>query len=761
MTRLIRLFTLCVALGAMLAVPAQAQLAAPFAAERRAADMLADQLALLMRDALAGQGMPSEDQLHRADTLLDLALELSPADAELWRTKMELAELRGRSEDRRRALGEYLRLAPKDDRAQLQLILDRIGRAQTLDERLGMLERFLDNEAGRSLSAPLRSRLASRAASAAKELGDHDKYVQRLKQAIGLDSANGEAARMLFLLAEQESQSPLHHGAAAIAWVRGEPANPAGRLALARVLLHQGVYSEATRQFSMAAGLVPDQLDPEVLRLWVTSIAMDGQADQALELLRQVEGPRPDPSAQSALPVELQLIRLAIFSAEQRQDEAAAAWKRFADRLAPAVEANDEVAQRELAVASAVFGQDLDHAVDRVPAEAPEAIGQLVRGWVAVHRGDAAAARAALQPIAESDPLAALGVAVMEEDGAARVSMLESIRQRQPEGIAGLLAVMEIRRTAGEVKPTRDGQGLRDYLLRWPSRVWYTDLTWSPWISMRLEIAPARVSYLSPIQGVASFRNLAGVPVSVGPESTVPTRMLVSITPSKLGQPMTPLPPMVIDIGRTLTIPEGGSLRVPFRLDHSALGSLLALNPTEPIDFQATAVLDPRPTGMGGVRPGPVGAMDTNRASQDYAEPATAENVGAWLESLGGADSMKRLAAVARLLDALESPTLDESLRNRIGDAIGERFAQLDPVGQAWVLRFLPAPEQRPAGLRRVVDLALRSREPLVRVTQLAAQVRSPNDTELAAGLRDENPVISGFAQALRTTLREGDAAQP
>lgn len=753
-----RLPTLALAalLAAALAGRADAQLSTAAVADRVPSDMMGDQLVLLMRQALAGDTVPSADQLVRAGVLLGLAIELSPQNPDLYRLAAELAELRGRPEDRQRALAKYVRLVPTDDAAQLELIVARVAQAQTLDQRVEMLGRLLDSDAGRSLSAPLRSRLASLAASAAKETGNRAVYVSRLKQALKLDAANGEAARLLYLLATDESESPLHHGAAAIAWVRGEPANPEARVTLGKLLLEQGVFDEATRQFAMAANVTGRPPGPEVLRLWASSIAMGGQADQALALLSQAEGA----AGGAGLPTDLEIVRLAILAGSQRRDETRVAYERFAQRLASHVQAGNDAAVRELAVAGALFGQNLDGLADSLPPSTPEPLQRLVRGWIAVHRGDPQGARDLLKPTAEAEVLAALGIAAVESDEASRATILETIRGRDTSGVGELMATMELRRIRGEVAASREGQSLRDYLTRWPSRVWYTDLAWSPWLSMRVEVDPPRIQYLAPLTGVVEIRNLAGVPVSVGPGATVATQMLVSVTPSVLGQPQATLPPIIVDIGLTLTIADGGTLRVPFRLDYSPLGDLLADTPTEPIDVQATAVLDPVAAGTG-VRPGPIGAMDTNRATSASAKPVTPENVQTWIAGVESGDAAERMRSIARLLDALGSDAIDETQRRQASDAIGTRFKDWDRVMQAWTLRFLPPAERRGDALKRAAELAQRSLDPLVRLTYLSSQVKSADSPELIAALREQDPLVGEFARALRTSLREAAPAAP
>jgi hypothetical protein len=106
---------------------------------------------------------PTPDDYELAARLFAIVAELAPADAELAR--LETAARSGRatracSSD---ATARVVSLDPRDTVAQLRLITARIGKKQTVEERLALYER-LTGPRGAALDPTIRSRLALDAA---------------------------------------------------------------------------------------------------------------------------------------------------------------------------------------------------------------------------------------------------------------------------------------------------------------------------------------------------------------------------------------------------------------------------------------------------------------------------------------------------------------------------------------------------------------------------------------------------------------------
>jgi len=253
--------------------------------------MMADQLVLQAQQAVSGAGDIRDDQLQRAAVLLDLALELTPKDAELWRLRSDLASMIDDDETRRHALRQYVRLRPDDDAARLSLIFNHLSSFQTADKRMAEVHRVLEHKSAARLSEPLRSRLWTLVARLAQELGDDDKLTPALQKAVSLDPANRDAAAMAFALA-RERDAPRYTQIALLAnLVKADPADPRLRAELANALFLECAYESAADQFRATRELT-GQLDPAIASRRVVALAASDQLESAEQLLTEIDRAR-------------------------------------------------------------------------------------------------------------------------------------------------------------------------------------------------------------------------------------------------------------------------------------------------------------------------------------------------------------------------------------------------------------------------------------------------------------------------------------
>lgn len=76
---------------------------------------------------------------------------------------------------------------------------------------------------------------------------------------------------------------------------------------------------------------------------------------------------------------------------------------------------------------------------------------------------------------------------------------------------------------------------------------------------------------------------------------------------------------------------------------------------------------------------------------------------------------------------------------------------------QAWAVRFMLPDEDGEPVARRVIDLAQRSDDPMVRIVFLVIHADSPASPALTDAIRHDNPTVRAFAQAMKLGL-ENDA---
>jgi tetratricopeptide (TPR) repeat protein len=742
--------------------------------------MMADQLVGMAWMLFGREAEPRPDQLERARVLLDMAAELNSDDEGMWQLTMGLA--RGQEDHALliKSLRNYLRLVPRDDAAQLELIKTKLGSVESLDDYLESLERLLRSKSAMQLSAPLRSRLATLAAQAAQEIGDHDRFAAWLGYAVQIDEANPEAAKMVYDLTMEREGSPRQQGAALVGVLKSNPVDPSVRIALASLLMNEGLYSHAKDQFNLSMGLVDMQTRLGLLNQYAMCLIATGQDDMVPPLLLDLQlflrqmayAENPDLAAEldpeepeslddlPPLPATLEFVRLVLLqdgnpvaakaSFQQLRDFSAA----FQDEQ----EKQDSYAQ--LTWVGAVFNQDSAWVKSRIALLDPDdEDARLASGWLALHEGDNEIARATFESLGTDNMFARLGLASMPElNDEQRAEAYQQIVWDAPSSMSAIVAARRLLSMGKIVNATGDGVSIRVLVDNLPRQLWSPALSVSPWLRMKLRVAPGSFGYLQPMRGRASIRNVTRMPLSIGPGGAIQSVLMVVCSPSIRSEPVGQLQPTFFNMGRRLTLAPGQSIEADIRLDRFDLGQLAANYPTATITYSATAILDPRPQPGGGVVAGPLGGSNNVGSLQARGQPATPNNLQLWIKDLDGTDPAIRAIAITRLLIIARQPaeTIEaQDFRARISDLISQRYPSFDPVLQAWTVRFMLPDEDGEPVSRRVIDLAQRSDNPMVRIMFLVMNASSPTSSVLTDAIRHDDPTIRAFALAMKEGLEK------
>lgn len=272
-------------------------------------ELTAHRLAELARSMLSEPRPDHPDRLAAARTLLARATELDPDNAQLLRLRLEALRLaEDVADERRSALRRYLKLRPADDVAQLEFIGLLAENAQTAEQRLKVYERLLTGDGARQLSAPLRSRLAMRAARLHRQRGESSEYGERLKEAIRLDSTNRRACAAAYNLLQQRGTSTVELTQALLNLVAADPSDGDLHAELASMLLRCGQYEPAVNWYGSASRLWRYQGHPgpgrmiDTVRGWALALWASDQPDRAVRFIRsfdpgsnaQGDGGRPE-----------------------------------------------------------------------------------------------------------------------------------------------------------------------------------------------------------------------------------------------------------------------------------------------------------------------------------------------------------------------------------------------------------------------------------------------------------------------------------
>ena len=228
--------------------------------------------------------VPTTADYQLAAIALSMALELDPKNAELARSVVEAAWSAGDQELMISATRKVIAADPKDTVAQLRLVSSIINQRQTADGRLELYNRFL-GDAGRKLDVSVRSRLALDAALLEREMGDTDRFAERLHLATKLDVSNKAAASLSAQYYSELAGDSLMLLDRQIKLLYADPLDANVHLTIARILAREGAFEEANRflmnsihLFKIESGRAPPMV--EEIRL-----AVDWQINGAQKVL--------------------------------------------------------------------------------------------------------------------------------------------------------------------------------------------------------------------------------------------------------------------------------------------------------------------------------------------------------------------------------------------------------------------------------------------------------------------------------------------
>jgi len=223
---------------------------------------------------------PSPIDYEFSAILMEMALSLDPQDAELARDLAQAAWLAGDEQRMLDATRQVIRIDPGDTVAQLRLISAKINEKQTLEERKALYDRFL-GDAGNSLDAAVRSRLALDAALLEREAGNTAGFLERLHQATRLDPSHKSAASLAAQYYASVRNDHVTNLDYQIRLLKADPLDANVHMTIAKMLARQGAIEEckrflynAIKLFSLETGSIPEQI--EEIR-----ISIEWQADGA------------------------------------------------------------------------------------------------------------------------------------------------------------------------------------------------------------------------------------------------------------------------------------------------------------------------------------------------------------------------------------------------------------------------------------------------------------------------------------------------
>jgi len=523
---------------------------------------------------------PTARDYQIAQTLLEIAHGLAPADEITLRQLIECAENAGDAAAVLSHTRTLVELDPADTVAQLRLISSSIRSFQNADDRLAAYDRWLGSE-GSSVDVSVRSRLALDAALLAREKGDVEGFARRLGNALALDATNKDAAVLALAFYQQRVGDPVGQFELMLAVLNADPLDVDLHRAIARHLVAHGAFKGAERFFgtvgSLLARLRADAFEEEAamsnLVLWMnggprslvdrykrdlfeTRQAYRRQREEAVENKRPPEFideiPTPEEVRITMANEWVRFLAAIAVADEQAIDEAFDEFietarqesEKFSSSEKRPKDVTDEEATArirgllsETTLARLIAHKDADKIAESLDilradsAVAPQRLANL-EGWNLMRKGEHDAAERQLKPIADSDPIAALGLCFVAEakgDNAAAAAAYESLARRESGQLPGALAASRYQTLTGNpLPPTEVSTRLDSLAMGVPT--WLEPLIENPRriqaFDAILESTEARA--LDPVHIKITLRNTSPIPLGVGSDGPIDTGVLIS-----------------------------------------------------------------------------------------------------------------------------------------------------------------------------------------------------------------------------------------
>jgi tetratricopeptide (TPR) repeat protein len=787
--------------------------AQPSAGPDRPEDLAARALARVVLQDLKLAESPGVRDFRIAAELLEIARKLSPREQQILRLLIEAQSNAGNEARVQELTRELVRLDPQDTVAQLRLIAGRINAIQSVEERLLAYERFLGPD-GQQLDASIRSRLALDSALLVRESGDIEGFADRVTRAMELDPTNKDAATLALSFYSERENDPVGRMDLLLAVLYADPFDPGIHRAIARQLAQTGAFQGAERflrtldRLYVAQGITPG-VDEQTFRE-VVDWNIRGAESVVRRLTDQLEDGRKDllrrrqvqaqarsagtlpgnvddipPPEDFRLPFASERTRLIAASAmgdieraSNAMSELAETARRLAERLADPRERSAEIGEDDVTrqihgiLGEVVWlrlwsGLQTDEAatglsVLRKDASADAAVIRRLEGWLALRRGEDQKATTILGELAETDPLARLGLVLMQERAADVRPVVDLYADLAGEFSGELLGAFARTRvvalTRSDILKTDNARQLELLAASVPD--WIESILENASRVVSLDVEPERTDIRlmerTPLR--VTMTNLAPVALGVGPEKPLNSRVLlvpsvdVQSVPIGGGELVE-----VVSLDRRLRLLPRESFQTTVWGDAGQLGLLLDLSSGGPSRVRWKALQGFRVSTDGLYEKGPHGVQaESIMLSRRPTARFLVEGPGlkTSIETGGPREVGEAILALrARQARTVEFNALPPGDVASIMDTAALRFAGADKPLKVMMLALLPTAIVQPEA-SRVDDVARADTDLDVQRVLLGLRLMSDKDEAFTVA-RAGGDDIADFASLVRERLSD------
>jgi tetratricopeptide (TPR) repeat protein len=522
------------------------------------------------------------------------------ADPATLRLLIEAAKAADKPALEKEALRKLIATDRGDLVAQVQYLDFLASGTQTVEERT----RIYSNAAEQSsLDPQVRSEMAMRLSQLAQERGDRAGEKEYLERALVLNSVNVQALRTQVQLADANPRDVAARLSALVALVSANAYEPGAWAEIGHICREANLHDRAADSLGVALEemqIAGARGDGQLYLDYAMELAIAGRRREAAAILSSLsnlaDAPTPvlfaaqlladvAPAGSTTAPGPVsERVQKAIETMAHDAESGKAPPTAWADAAGVALTVLNT---GETATSSAQAAGWIDAYAKTVAADDPT-LARL-RGWQLYRAGKFDEARAALEKIAASDPLASIGLARLliaqkKNDEAAR--QLQDVWASHPTGLLALQVAETARLGNLKLQDTYLTRQLGELVAKIPEQAYRAHRQPRELQLVNVEIDRATVTPGEPLIATVRIMNTAGRPLPVSAARTQTAGVVQTI----LGLTADVRVPearsigfyAMEDAGRVYRLEPRASIEMKFRLDQGLLATILASDPVRP-----------------------------------------------------------------------------------------------------------------------------------------------------------------------------------
>lgn len=781
------------------AVAFQSPAAAPVNQQQAVSRMLADQWIRIAR-AVVGSDPMTVQTIRAATLLAEQSVDIAPDHLPAWRFMLSVADLSEDPELQVRAVERLAQLDPDDEVIRLRRLNHEIDKLDTAEERVAMYRKLLDPKVRAEIGDAVASRLALDLAMLRQAQGDTDGFSKWLAEASAIDPSNRKAAALAAGFFRANVDDPVAETELLISLAMADPTDAMSLLTLGQLMLERGAYTGADRMYRQALKVAVRTGQPQVTDELIADGAIaqwaSGDAGGALRTILEhqrymdmVARARTRQDNPEITPLELAKINATLsptlcsvramiqdtMGGELASSAYQAAVESYDKAIAEAASAEkaDPATQARLLLEQAAImlwlGGDVEEASSRVAqANTLQPLTQQATdrfdGWKAFRAGDTELAKQKLAPLADKDPVAAVGLAlslIKEGEKKESARQLVNVVRTRPGTLLGVWAYTTLVDMLGQRFNVNKTSAELDRLVAAIPSV-FDRYVEDPSLLVSMRLIPSKVTYTpyEPVNLEVEITNHSTVPIAIDRDGPLRPHMAL-VTSAQVARVVLPpeLPPFILDIDRKLRLMPRERMRVKIDMRQTQLATVLDSNVLRGATVIVRGLINFMVTPNGSLQPGVLGTeLQTDRIRIDGVRVSRAwiEDSIAAVMAPDSVDDLTRIALLGPMVSAGVGELANAQDRQLMADATTaffDAFPKLDAYSQAWLLCVLPkTPSMDP-----IRAMARKSNDPAVQLSYMLHQSSADNDPVFDAVKRGDNPGLAELAEILLDVVRNAN----